>query len=84
VKPATKSFHSKGLDFLMVSPVPVIIPVPFVVLSSVIVPAVNVRPVEVIAIVITSPVCITFRAAIIITPVRISCCVYARAGINDE
>ena len=62
----------------------VVISFPFVVIVSIVVNLTNIRSVKVIPVIIASPIDVSLGIAIIITPIRISCCIKTRPGANDQ
>jgi hypothetical protein len=68
---------------MAISPVAVVISLPFVVFVSIVVNPTNIRSVKVIPVIIASPIDISLRIAIIVTPVRVSCCIETGPGAND-
>ena len=85
-EPATKSFHTaKGLDSLIAitSTLPVIVSVPIAIFSLAVMNPSQVRSIEIIPVVITSPIDITLWASIIITAIWISAGIHSRARVKD-
>ena len=62
----------------------VVISFPFVVFVSIVVNLTNIRSVKVIPVIIPSPIDISLGIPIIITPVRVPCCIKSRSGTNDQ
>ena len=69
---------------MAISAMTVVISFPFGVFVSVVASLTNIRSVKVIPVAITSPVDISLRITIIITPVGVSCCIETRPGANDQ
>ena len=62
----------------------VVISFPFVVLVFIVANLANIRSVKIIPVIISPPINISLGVTIIITPIRVPCCIKSRPGANDQ